>query len=289
MARPLSRRAVRYLQKHFIDRSWIYHRSGEKSLSDAIQQMRNHDKWILHGFPCTCGFSLRSRDGDCLDCYPKQLEPILRYTGPGIVYLLQSPAAKMIKVGSTRKSAALRAWQLNGKGYGGVSDWDVAHEASFERHALFEDRLKSALHHLYVKVSYSDYGRDSYSRETYHCSLRTAKRVFRELEAAYAELPQETCYRLYEYVGPGGVRCSWDNSGFLRFRDIFVNRPNEYRLAIVQDPAGVFRVWKLLDALASSDGMTLFPPEHNETVFKDINSARTHAVLTHDQDDDAVT
>jgi hypothetical protein len=184
--RPLSKKEVDLLTGQRINAPWVYARSAGEELHESIAEMRRQDKYVLHGFsPCECGVSLRSRRGDCLSCHPKQLEHLFKYTESGYVYILCSWRLGLTKVGSTGRTPAVRAAQLNGQAYAGAVDWWVCDFVRVSRRGLLEDQLKAELQSYCIEVPFTAHGRCTYSRETFDCPVDAAQRAMIRLRRDY--------------------------------------------------------------------------------------------------------
>ena len=186
MPRDLSQKELAFLVDQRISLMWVYSRLRGESLHESIASMRINDKYVLHGFmKCNCGIALLSRKGDCINCYPKQLEVIHRYTETGYIYVLCSSKTGIIKVGSTGLTPEARTAQLNKAGYAGARDWWVCDFVRVTRRAVLEDQLKVALRPHFIEVPYTRNGHNTYSRETYACSAATAQIALKRLQRGY--------------------------------------------------------------------------------------------------------
>jgi hypothetical protein len=127
-----------------------------------------------------------NRRGKCVHCDPKLLGWTRRWIQYGYVYLAESRAVGLIKLGSCQDLGE-RQRTLNDHTWAGASDWRMRiyhHTIAAE---MLEHDISKRLASFRVDAPYWRYQRETSTREVYRCSLRTAKRHFEaELGASAA-------------------------------------------------------------------------------------------------------
>jgi hypothetical protein len=165
MADPLlTPEELAFLAAYRLDRQDVHDGSLE-SRRRAIEAARAANQPLYLGTPCAKGgHRLRTRAGHCAQCDPKKLAYLERHRLSGYVYIAESKAAQLRKVGVTdnidRRSKQIRTVQ-----YGGAGDWEIAYSMWIERAGEVESRALQTLSAYRVARNYIKDGEDQEARE----------------------------------------------------------------------------------------------------------------------------
>lgn len=122
---PLSAEQLVFLEHHKVPLSKVFDATGLRR-SCWQDEMDWLDAWVACGVtPCKReGHTLRTRNGDCVQCRPGNLAFLKRLSQPAFVYITYSKTAKLSKIGSSTDPDK-RINLLNMERYGGVGDWKI--------------------------------------------------------------------------------------------------------------------------------------------------------------------
>jgi hypothetical protein len=142
---------------------------------------------------CAFGHRLSNSRGRCVQCQPNLLNRTHRWIDDGFVYLAESKAVKLIKLGVCQ-DLTKREKTLNGHTWAGTDDWTMRTYHWTIAAGMFEHAVGKRLERFKAVTSYFRYGRATSTKEVYVCSLRTAK------NAMVAEVMNSSgiYYRLYD-------------------------------------------------------------------------------------------
>lgn len=118
-----------------------------------------------------------NKRGKCVQCNPALLGWARRWIQYGYVYLAESRATGLIKLGSCQDLQE-RLRTLNDHTWAGASDWRMKLFHYTIAAEMFEYEVSKRLAAFRVVTSYWRYWRETSTREVYRCAYRTAKRHF---------------------------------------------------------------------------------------------------------------
>lgn len=115
--------------------------------------------------PCSKNnHTLRNRSGNCLQCYPASIGYEKNHNRGGFVYIAQSKAGEIIKIGTTENILA-RTKTLNEQKYGSQSDWTIPVARKVAKNCgQIEKVMHSKLKKFYV---FGKYMKDGTTQSTY--------------------------------------------------------------------------------------------------------------------------
>jgi len=144
--------------------------------------MRDEGKFVAYGVTrCRKGnHSLRSRSGNCLQCFPATIAFSRRSDSPGYVYLAQSHNEKLIKVGFSGDPDN-RIYIANLEGYGGAWDWCIRRLVWSERGGELERKLHHDLEDYRIDIEWYRNGSSILTRELFSCALGTASKALKRI------------------------------------------------------------------------------------------------------------
>ena len=114
-----------FLSSYGIKENEIFNASGFRREEYSAIMRVNNFKAAYGVTPCKKNnHSLRNRSGNCLQCYPASIGYEKNHTRGGFVYIAQSIAGEIIKIGTT-VNILTRTKTLNEQKYGAQSDWTI--------------------------------------------------------------------------------------------------------------------------------------------------------------------
>ena len=145
----LTQEQLTFLLRYEIAPSRVFDATGH-SRDEYQAIMEALDMLIAYGVsPCRrAGHTLRTRAGHCIQCTPANLSYLRRYDEHGDVYVAESVANSVTKVGTSRQVVE-RVRNLNDRRYGGCSDWVLVHQAAASR----AGRVEVAVHQKLSKYA----------------------------------------------------------------------------------------------------------------------------------------
>jgi hypothetical protein len=193
----LTDRERRFLAMESIHPRWVLDASRYccRTLVDCYWMMKTTSTTLAVGFRrCEYGHRIMNSRGNCVQCNPRLLQRTRRWIRDGYVYLASSESTNLIKLGSCQDLDE-RTRTLRNHCWAGTSDWRM--RAYYETLAaeMLEHDISKRLLRFQVETEYKRYGRDTYTREVFACSYRTAKKHFdeeiRSSETHYRELEEQ--------------------------------------------------------------------------------------------------
>jgi uncharacterized protein (DUF2147 family) len=174
----LSAKQRDFLKRHKIPLSRTFDATG-LSTSDYKQRMKALDKWIAYGVTeCQrAGHTLRTRAGHCIQCDIKKIAYLKRHQEDGEIYVAYSARGKIVKVGTSKKSATVRVNGMNSDNYGGCCDWTIVYIVAAAQAGRIESKAHRALAEHSISASYNKNGKTTKCRELFSCSVVVAKRA----------------------------------------------------------------------------------------------------------------
>lgn len=164
--------------------------------------IEKHDKTIAYGGRCRkAGHRLKTRRGHCVQCDPKKLAFVARYSAEQYVYIAGSLEAKLLKIG-TCVDLNQRLNQICFERHGGASDWIILSWTHVERAGEFEHRALTQLSAHAVSAPYWKNGELQMSTELLRCSFSKAYDVIAQMrDAAALARPWRSPQRMnYEFT-----------------------------------------------------------------------------------------
>ena len=173
----LTKEQLRFLARHSIEVSEAFDASG-LSRSQYGPRMRDEGKFVAYGVVrCQKGsHSLRSRSGNCIQCFPASIGFSRRATLSGYVYIAQSNMGKLIKIGFSGDPDD-RIYIANLEGYGGAYDWQIRRMVWSDRAGELERALHRDLESYRIDKEWVRNGYTVWTRELFNCALGTASKA----------------------------------------------------------------------------------------------------------------
>jgi hypothetical protein len=139
----LTEEELQFLRRHGYGPEDVYD-AREWKQSYWMKQIEVEGKWIALGTRCkNGGHRLRSRRGHCVQCDPKKLAFVKRYSARQYVYIAESRSSGLVKIG-TCSNCWQREGQLRAERYGGIDDWDFV----FSQTTTNAGRVEALAHRL---------------------------------------------------------------------------------------------------------------------------------------------
>ena len=164
-----------YISRHNIPISWMFDASGltRRRYHDL---MKLEDKYFAYGVvPCKNGHSLRTRSGDCIQCFPASIRFQMRYFEVAYVYIAGSKQLKLIKIGSSKDPEnRIYIANLDGHEYAGASDWRLLFSMYVRQAGKIETDVHSQLRPFQRQISFCRNGTKQTATECYSCSYQKA-------------------------------------------------------------------------------------------------------------------
>lgn len=167
---------LRYLRHHRIEVEETFDASGLKR-ADYGQRMKVEGKLVAYGVTrCKYGHSLRTRRGQCIECFPASIAFSRRSELSGYIYICESFDGKLFKIGFSRDEPQNRIYIANLEGYGGLLDWRITFFAWSERAGAIEIAAHQKLAPFRSKRTWIRNGQLTKSTELYDCQFLIALR-----------------------------------------------------------------------------------------------------------------
>lgn len=166
-----------FIKEHNIDEELLYDANG-LTVGKIKDQMKLENKlFAFNTTPCKkAGHRLRDRYNHCIMCNTASITFAKRTLEKGFIYIAGSLKLKLIKVGMTTEDLSVRLVKLNSRKVGGTNDWCLLQSYYVEK----ANRIELDIHKVLEKyqLSGSKNGTDdTESKELFHCSYITAKKV----------------------------------------------------------------------------------------------------------------
>jgi hypothetical protein len=172
----LSKIEEEFISQHGIMADEIYDATGQ-SPSQWKTYCEINGYYFVIGSRCRkFGHRLRSRSNHCIQCNTANIAYTQRHYRPGYVYIAQSKAGGIIKVGSTNNLQTRRV-TLRNQCYGGETDWAVTFGYRADQAGLLEMQVHAELSQFSVTRTYFKGGRHRTARELYACDRIDAARA----------------------------------------------------------------------------------------------------------------
>lgn len=134
--------------------------------------------------PCAAhGHTLRTRAGHCVQCNTARIAFMRRHDEPAYVYVAQSSAIGLVKVGVAGDVNA-RLQSLRKLGYGGASDWRLVSSRWCEHAGAAEFALHATLSGFQAHRVYQRDGFDVDCRELFRCPAEHVAAMLASMSAA---------------------------------------------------------------------------------------------------------
>lgn len=136
---------------------------------------------LLLGSHCKSGHHrLRTRAGHCVQCDPSKIAFESRHRLAGYIYIAQSVAGDLIKIGGT-PCIDSREQTLRHQHYAGCDDWVILAQARVEEYGKLEKSIHARLRKYAVNLSYLKDNRLQMASEVFRCSFDVAWRATQEI------------------------------------------------------------------------------------------------------------
>lgn len=175
----LTKSQQQFMNQHGIPLSRVFDASG-LSRQEYRPHMSSLGLVLAYGVsPCReAGHTLRLRTGHCAQCKPSGLSYLMRFDEPGAVYVAQSLAGGLVKVGSSIDPQR-RVQALNLREYGDCNDWTLVKAAQCSAAGTIEHEIHKSLGRYHVERSSCDGERTYY--ELFECPLPVALNAFNQV------------------------------------------------------------------------------------------------------------
>jgi hypothetical protein len=170
----ISGEQMSFLKKHSIPLSQVFDASGlERQVYQAT--MHELDMLIAIGVsPCgKFGHTMKWRTGHCAQCNTQGIAFSRRLKEPGDVYVAESRATGLVKIGSAGDVHA-RIATLNHFGYGGVNDWRIRYYTPCNQAGSVEFEAQQLLKKYRTSISYLKSGTLVDCQELFECEASFA-------------------------------------------------------------------------------------------------------------------
>ena len=167
-----------FLDSHKIPLSRVFDASGMRA-KDYREYMEEYDYSYAVGVtPCKKkGHTLRAKAGQCIQCFPANIEFRNRTYKEGFVYLAGSVSNKVIKIGLTNDVDS-REESLNEQEYGSIYDWKIIYWLQLGRDGgRLEYLIQNQLNMYASPRTFIKGGRTNNCLEIFSCSFSTVKKT----------------------------------------------------------------------------------------------------------------
>jgi hypothetical protein len=165
----------KFLDQHKIPTSLVMDGTGLKG--KALKQLMTDGNYLVAvcTTPCAAaGHTMKMKSGHCVQCNPQNIGFRANFYRPGSVYILQSKATKLIKVGSTGAPLDERVKKLNAVRYGRTDDWTLFASQEFDEAGKIEFSMQAVLRAHREISHYEGQSRDGECHEIFNCSAKFA-------------------------------------------------------------------------------------------------------------------
>jgi hypothetical protein len=170
----LTKQQIRYLDQHGFEPEDAFDASG-LARADYRARMKAEGKLVAYGVTrCLNGHRLRTRAGNCIQCSPASIAFARRAVLPGFIYIAQSEATSLLKIGFSGDDPDNRIYIANLEGYGGAWDWVITITLWSERAGAIEIAVQKALSDVRIDRSWIRNGHEIVTKELFDCSLKIA-------------------------------------------------------------------------------------------------------------------
>jgi hypothetical protein len=168
----------RYLAQQGIPLSVVSDGSG-LSRREYHCKLKNEGKYFAYGVTrCTNGHTLRTRAGQCIQCFPASIAFIKRHFAAAYLYIAGSRSERLIKIGSSKNpNNRIYIANLNGHEYAGVSDWQVLYSIYVEQAAKIEIEIHGRLREYQTRVQFVRNGDEQVAKECFTCNYSIARKT----------------------------------------------------------------------------------------------------------------
>ena len=165
---------LKFLNEQEIPLTLLFDAKGLKR-KEYQEAMKEEGKLFAYGVtPCGKGnHTLRSRNGDCIQCDTAKIAYTLRHYKSAYVYIAGSNSNGLLKIGSSVKPD-IRVAQLGGLQYGDAEDWGILCKVKCTHAGLIEFRVHEKLKKYFFPSEYVKQGRVQKSFELFKCDFKIA-------------------------------------------------------------------------------------------------------------------
>jgi hypothetical protein len=164
-----------FLERYGVSASDVFDATGLPTAVWKVLAKAQGKRFAFGTTPCEKKrHTIRTRGGHCFQCNPENKSYITRHEVEGYVYIAQSKATSLVKVGMTTDLEE-RGRQLNVYRYGGARDWRIVATAWVGRAGKIESNTQAALRDCVVFANYTKAGVSIDCRELFKTDLKTAK------------------------------------------------------------------------------------------------------------------
>jgi T5orf172 domain len=117
--------------------------------------------------------ALTTRAGHCVQCDPKKIAYVLRFSSSAYVYIAGSSSGLIVKIG-TAINVPQREHQLRAERYGGYGDWTVVFNVMVEEAGRIEYNARTRLGRYQISRPYWKDGVQQRAEELLQCSFSVA-------------------------------------------------------------------------------------------------------------------
>jgi hypothetical protein len=153
---------------------------GPEDVHDARYLPKNYwpkDKDIVLGSKCRqARHRLRTRAGHCVQCDPKKLGFLQRFSATQYVYIAGSKDLRLIKVG-TSSNIDQRERQMRTERYGGAGDWQVLLLLTVANAGSIENRIQYRLSQYCTTREYWKDGWKQVAVELFKCPFSKVRQT----------------------------------------------------------------------------------------------------------------
>lgn len=182
----LTQDQLQFLATQRIPTSQLFDASGMRK-RDYSAAMDAAGAYFAFGVtPCAAGgHQLRTKAGHCVQCDTSKIAFALRHSAEASVYIAESKAASLVKVGVTGDLSD-RLYKLREYQYGGADDWVLLCSAFVKEAGRLEFSVQDRLAAHRVPGSYVRAGRVQSCYELFACDSSEAVQALAKLAPAGA-------------------------------------------------------------------------------------------------------